>query len=145
MPTITASLHGGYRVEMTNGTHRWSADEPVDKGGTDSGPSPYELLMGAVAACTCITLSMYAKRKGIDLESVEARYTYERIHAEDCEFCEHDDRGLIDTVTSDIEIRGNFTAEQGERLEQIATRCPVHKTLEAPVRFDDRVRATAVG
>lgn len=143
MATISAELTSGYRVEMTNGSHTWRADEPIDVGGTDTGPNPYELLLGSVAACTCITLSMYARRKEIPLGSVTARYHYERVHADDCEFCDDDDRGLIDTVSSDIEIRGDFTPEQAKRLQEIATRCPVHKTLEREVRFKDEVRAVA--
>jgi putative redox protein len=143
MATISAELTSGYRVEMTNGSHTWRADEPIDVGGTDTGPNPYELLLGSVAACTCITLSMYARRKEIPLRSVTARYNYDKVHAQDCEFCDDDDRGMIDTVSSDIEIRGDFTPEQAKRLEEVATRCPVHKTLEREVRFDDRVRATA--
>ena len=144
MPSITARLSSGYRVEVTNGSHTWSADEPVDLGGTDSGPNPYELLLGAVAACTCITLSMYARRKGIVLEAIEARYRHEQVHVDDCEICDEDDEGMVDTISSEIEIRGQFTPEQGERMESIARRCPVHKTLENPVRFDDNVRAVAV-
>jgi putative redox protein len=141
MATISAELISGYRVEMTNGSHTWGADEPTDAGGTDTGPNPYELLLASVAACTCITLSMYARRKGITLTSITARYHFDRVHAEDCEFCDERDEGLIDTVRSEIEIRGDLTPEQAERLQQIATRCPVHKTLEREVRFHDDVRA----
>ena len=79
MPTITADLTSGYRVEVTNGTHVWLADEPTDVGGTDTGPNPYELLLGSLAACTCITLSMYAARHEIDLTSISAQFTYERM------------------------------------------------------------------
>jgi putative redox protein len=143
MATISAELSSGYMVKMTNGSHTWKADEPIDLGGSDTGPNPYELLLGSVAACTCITLSMYARRKEIPLTSVTARYHYDKVHAEDCAFCDDDDRGLIDTVSSDIEIRGDFTAEQAKRLEEIATRCPVHKTLEREIRFSDDVRAVA--
>ena len=143
MATISAELTTGYRVEITNGAHTWRADEPVELGGSDTGPNPYELLLGAVAACTCVTLSMYARRKEIALTSVTARYSYERVHAEDCGFCEDDDRGLIDTISSEIEVRGDLTDEQAQRLREIATRCPVHKTLERPVRFHDEVRTLA--
>ncbi|MDH3227626.1 MAG: OsmC family protein [Thermoleophilia bacterium] len=143
MATISARLSSGYRVELTNGSHTWRADEPIDLGGTDTGPNPYELLLGSVAACTCITLSMYARRKEIPLTSVTARYRYDKVHAEDCEFCEDEDKGLIDTVSSDIEIGGDFTPEQAKRLQEVATRCPVHKTLEREIRFTDAVRTVA--
>ena len=141
MATISAELVQGFEVQISDGVHSWTADEPIDLGGTDRGPNPYELLLGSVAACTVITLSMYAKRKGIVLESVTARYSYDRLHADDCTFCDDQDTGKIDTITSDIEIVGDLTDEQSARLEEIATRCPVHKTLEAPVRFQDRVTA----
>lgn len=144
MPSITARLESGYRVEVTNGTHTWHADEPADEGGTDTGPTPYELLLGAVAACTCVTLSMYARRKGFTLTDIQARYRHEKVHVDDCEICDESDEGMVDTITSDVEIRGDFTPEQAERLESIARRCPVHRTLESPVRFDDNVRAVAV-
>jgi len=137
MATISAELVQGYEVQISDGAHRWRADEPIHLGGTDTGPNPYELLLGSVAACTCITLSMYAKRKGIALESVTARYSFDRVHSDDCEFCEDTDRGMIDTISSEIEIVGDLTPEQSARLEQIAARCPVHKTLEREIRFND--------
>ncbi len=145
MATISAELVQGYEVQISDGAHSWMADEPIELGGTDTGPNPYELLLGAVAACTCITLSMYAKRKGIELESVTARYSFDRVHSDDCEFCEDADQGMIDTISSDIEIVGDLTDEQARRLEEIAGRCPVHKTLEREVRFHDRAvaRSTA--
>ena len=139
MNTISADLTAGYRVEISNGRHRWLADEPLEVGGSDDGPTPYQLLLGAVAACTCITLSMYAQRKEIAVSSISAQYSYDKVHADDCEFCDDEDQGFIDTVSSEIFIEGDFTDEQRERLAQIATRCPVHKTLEHGITFSDRV------
>ncbi len=139
MPTITADLTSGYAVEITNGHHVWRSDEPVDVGGTDTGPSPYELLLGSLAACTCITLSMYAKRKDIAVSSISASFTYDRVHADDCGFCEDDDKGFIDTVSSEIFVEGELSDAERERLGEVAVRCPVHKTLERGIRFDDRV------
>ncbi|MFV2039156.1 MAG: OsmC family protein, partial [Acidimicrobiales bacterium] len=94
MPTITADLNQGFQVDITNGRHTWRADEPVSVAGTDTGPNPYELMLGALAACTCITLSMYALRKGIELTSISAQFTYDKVHADDCDFCDEDDRGF---------------------------------------------------
>lgn len=139
MPTITADLSTGYEVRITNGRHTWRSDEPVGAGGTDTGPNPYELLLGSLAACTCITLSMYARRKGIEVTSISASFTYERVHADDCEFCEEDDEGFIDTVGSEIFVEGDFTDAERERLGQVAVRCPVHKTLQRGIRFNDEV------
>ena len=139
MPTITADLTSGFEVDITNGTHQWRADEPVELGGTDTGPNPYELLLGSLAACACITLSMYANRKGIALTSISAKYTYDKVHAKDCEFCEVEDHGFIDTVSSQIFVEGEFHEETRDRLAQVAQRCPVHKTLERGIRFSEEV------
>lgn len=139
MPTITADLTSGFEVDVTNGRHTWRADEPLDLGGTDTGPTPYELLLGSLAACACITLSMYAARKGITLTSISAQYTYEKRHADDCGFCEEDDRGFIDTVSSEVFVEGDFDDETRTRLAEVAVRCPVHKTLERGIRFTEEV------
>ena len=139
MPTITADLTNGFEVEITNGSHTWRADEPVDLGGTDTGPNPYELMLGALAACTAITLSMYAGRKGIPITSISAQYTYDKVHADDCTFCHDDDKGFIDTVSSQVFVEGDFDDEQRQRLAEVAVRCPVHKTLERGIRFSEEV------
>ena len=139
MATIEADLKHGYVVDITNGTHRWGADEPVDVGGTDTGPNPYELLLGALAACTCITVSMYARRKEMDFDSVSVRYHFEQVHADDCEHCDDDDTGWLEQVRAEVFVEGRFTDGQRDRLAQIATRCPVHKTLDKGVVFDDSV------
>jgi putative redox protein len=139
MPTITADLVDGYAVTITNERHRWAADEPPDVGGTDTGPTPYEMLLGSLAACTSITLSMYAKRKGIALDSISTRYEYERIHADDCEHCDDDLSGWLDHVTSEIFLDGRFSDEEAARMGEIAVRCPVHRTLTNGITFTESV------
>lgn len=139
MATITADLKTGYTVDITNGRHTWRADEPEHLGGDDTGPNPYELLMGALAACTCITVSMYAQRKGMALDSISVEYTYDRVHADDCAHCEDNATGFIDTVASQVFVEGSFTEEERTRLSEIATRCPVHKTLERGITFGEQV------
>lgn len=124
MPTITADLVDGYAVTITNERHRWAADEPPDVGGTDTGPTPYEMLLGSLAACTSITLSMYAKRKGIALDSISTRYEYERIHADDCGHCDDDLSGWLDHVTSEIFLDGRFSEEEAARMGEIACVAP---------------------
>lgn len=141
MASITAELLGDYRVDITNGTHTWRADEPAGLGGDDTGPNPYDLLLGSLAACTTITLSMYTRRKGIDMTSLSVEYTYERIHADDCANCDERHDGMIDHVTSRIFIDGNFDEDTRKRLIDIAMRCPVHKTLEKGIVFDETVYA----
>lgn len=141
MTSITAELLENYQVDITNGRHTWRADEPIDLGGDDTGPNPYDLLLGSLAACTTITLALYAKRKGIDLQTVSAEYSYDRVHADDCEQCDDSHSGMIDRISSKIFIDGNFDEATRSRLEQIAVRCPVHKTLAAGVVFDETVFA----
>jgi putative redox protein len=139
MTTITAELLDGYRVDITNGTHVWRADEPMELGGQNTGPNPYDLLLGSLAACTTITLSMYASRKNIKLDSVSVSYTHDKVHADDCEQCDESHAGVIDRVTSQIFIDGDFDQATRNRLYEIAQRCPVHKTLEKGVVFDETV------
>jgi putative redox protein len=135
MATVTADITAGLAVELRAGNHVWIADEPTEMGGTDTGPTPYELLMAAVASCTCITLSMYCRRKGWDLHSISARYAYDRVHADDCGDCDSDTSGYLDRVRSEIFIEGDFDDEQRARLSDVARRCPVHKTIDHGVTF----------
>ena len=137
MSQITASLSSGFAVELTNGRHTWTADEPVELKGTDTGPNPYELLLSSLAACTCITLAFYCRHKKLPLESVTANYSLERIHAKDCEDCDEPAKGFIERVVSSIHIKGDFDEAQRRRLAEIAERCPVHKTLAHGVVFSD--------
>lgn len=137
MASITAELQSDFRVDITNGTHTWRADEPVDLGGDNTGPNPYDLLLGALAACTSITVSMYAKRKSIDISSLSVEYSYDKIHASDCEQCDDSHSGMVDRVTSRIFIDGNFDEDTRKRLMDIAQRCPVHKTLEKGIHFEE--------
>ena len=106
----------------------FAADEPLDKGGTDVGPNPYELLLGSLGACTSMTLKMYAARKKWPLESVRVTLRHDRIHAKDCEDCEKDS-GMIDVIDKRLEVEGDLTDEQRARLLEISARCPVHRTL----------------
>jgi len=137
MPRITAILTSGTAVQISNERHNWLADEPTTFGGTDTGPNPYELLLGSLAACTCITISGYCKHKGLALASVSTSYDFKRIHADDCENCDDDAEGMIDHITSNVHIEGEFDDAQRERIAQIATRCPVHKTLSNGIHMDD--------
>lgn len=137
MTTITATLTSGMAVQLSNGRHDWLADEPLRAGGTDTGPNPYELLLGSLAACTCVTISWYCRHKGLPLESVSTTYEFSRIHAGDCVDCDIPDKGLIEKIVSNVQIEGNFNEAQQKRLAQIAERCPVHKTLAHGVQFED--------
>lgn len=137
MARITAKLTSGMVVKLSNGRHEWTGDEPLNAGGTDTGPNPYELLLGSLAACTCVTISAYCAHKGLALKSVSTSYDFSRVHADDCRDCDIPEKGFIEQITSNVHIEGDFDAAQQERLAQVAQRCPVHKTLARGVRFED--------
>ncbi len=106
----------------------FAADEPLDKGGTNLGPNPYELLLAGLGACTSMTLRMYARRKEWPLDSVRVTLRHDRVHAKDCEDCEQD-TGMIDVIDKTLELEGELSEEQRQRLLDISARCPVHRTL----------------
>ncbi len=137
MSQISAELESGTVVRISNGRHDWTADEPIYAGGTDTGPNPYELLLGSLAACTCVTISMYCRHKGLTLRSIRASYEFSNVHADDCEDYDDSATGFIQKITSNIEIHGDFDDAQRKRLAQIVERCPVHKTLGHGVAFED--------
>jgi uncharacterized OsmC-like protein/alpha/beta superfamily hydrolase len=118
----------GFAQEIIVHRHRLVADEPKEVGGTESGPTPYDLLLGALGACTSMTLRMYADRKQLPLEGVRVRLRYSKIHALDCIQCETK-VGKIDHIDREIEVLGALTEEQRLRLLEMADRCPVHRTL----------------
>ena len=116
--------------------HAIVADEPLDTG-DDLGMDPYELLLGALGACTAMTLRIYAERKGWPLESVNVRLTHERVHARDCEDCEESSEGYVEVIRRTINVKGALDADQLDRLRYIAARCPVHRTLAAAPQVID--------
>lgn len=129
----------GFAQEIFARRHRFTADEPRSYGGTDTGPSPYELVLAGLGACTSMTLRMYAERKKWPLEGVRVRLHHDRIHAKDCAACAEEVReggGQIDHVRRKIEVLGELSEEQRQRLLEIAERCPVHRTLERHVEIE---------
>lgn len=142
---ITARIpDAGFRTSIVARTHDIVADEPVEAGGTDSGPTPYELLLGAVASCTAMTVRMYADRKGWPLEGVVVRLRPVKAHAPDCVACETEEVG-VGRLSREIELLGTLTDEQRTRLLYIADRCPVKQTLERGLRIESALpRQTAI-
>jgi putative redox protein len=134
MTTVTVRSQHNYQQEIVAGDHFIFADEPVDIGGDDTGPNPYALILGGLGACTSITLQMYARRKGWPLEGVEVELTHGRDYAQDCAECEQEDARL-DRVQINITLRGDLSDEQRDRLLEIATKCPVNKTLSAGLKI----------
>ena len=124
---------GGFHTEVQLGDHSLVADEPRSVGGTDLGPTPYDLLSAALATCTSMTLRMYANHKQLPLESATVSVEHGKVHAKDCEDCETAD-GRIDEFRRTISLDGNLTEEQRERMLEIADRCPVHRTLHGEIK-----------
>jgi uncharacterized OsmC-like protein/pimeloyl-ACP methyl ester carboxylesterase len=127
-----------FLVAINADGHRLLGDEPEKYGGTDRGPSPYDLLSAALSSCTVMTLNMYARRKQLPLESVRVDVQHGKIHAEDFE--DGDSKGgKIDHFDRTIHLAGDLSTEQRERLLEIADRCPVHRTLHGRIRVNSRL------
>jgi putative redox protein len=126
---------GRFAQEIAAGRHRLTADEPAGYGGDDSGPTPYDLLLAGLGACTTMTLRMYAERKGWPLDRAEVRLTHEKIHARDCADCETRE-GRIDRIDRRLTLTGDLDGEQRERLLEIADKCPVHRTLTGEIKIN---------
>ena len=130
--TVQETRAGRFQQEVRTGRHRFLADEPVDVGGLDSGPGPYDLVLAGLGACTSMTLRLYAERKAVPLDRVTVRLGHSRIHAVDCENCETKE-GMIDRIDRVITLAGDLNEEQRIRLIEIADKCPVHRTLTSEI------------
>jgi putative redox protein len=108
--------------------HKLTADEPTDQGGEDIGPSPQELLAASLASCTAITMEMYAERKGWNTDGLEVEVDYTPA-----------DRGCATRFELIMRMPAHLSEEQVEKLRVIAAKCPIHRTLEGEVLFEERV------
>ena len=129
---VRETRRGLFQQEIIAGRHRLTADEPVNVGGLDSGPGPYELLLAALGACTSMTLRLYADRKKLPLARTEVRLRHSRIYAIDCAECETKE-GMLDRIERIITLEGDLSAEDRKRLLEIADKCPVHRTLKSEI------------
>lgn len=136
MSKVTVLHVEHYQHEATARGHSVLLDEPVDQGGDDRGMNPYEHLLAALGGCTAMTLRMYARRKGWTLHDVRVDLSYANVHADDCERCESQE-GKLGVIHRRVEITGDLDEEQRARLLEIASRCPVHRTLEGTIEILD--------
>jgi putative redox protein len=124
---------GKFQNFVVSGPHRLIADEPTEFGGFDSGPSPYDFLAMALAACTSMTLRAYAEQKKVTLGRVRVAVSHDKVHAKDCEECAKDQRdagGRIDRFERRISVEGGVPSDLQAKILEIAGKCPVHRTLE---------------
>ena len=123
----------GFTTQMTVGNHIMMADEPKSYGGNDFGPSPYELVSAGLSACTAMTVQMYTKRKGWDLQNIQVHTSHTKVTTQIVENGEQKDI-KIDTFNREIQLKGNLDDKQTQRILQIADKCPVHKTLHSDMQ-----------
>jgi putative redox protein len=135
---VARTLSNGFRTDIRSGRHALVADEPLSVGGSNLGPSPYDFLSAALAACTSMTLQMYARHKKLPLESATVSVVHDKVHAEDCEDCESG-AGKIDEFRRSIALVGELTDEQRARMLEIADRCPVHRTLHGETKVRSKL------
>ena len=124
----TAKQRSKFTHDVSVRKHRMTADEPEAMGGRDEGPSPEELLAASLASCTAITMEMYAKRKGWNVDGLEVDVDY--LPAE---------RGCVTRFELVMKMPAHLSEEQVAKLQTIAAKCPIHRTLEGEVAFDERV------
>lgn len=130
---VTEAGTGKFTHIVDSAGHRLIADEPLSYGGDNRGPSPYDFLSIGLGACTGMTIRLYAEHKGIGLERVAVSVTHDKVHASDCDDCETKDN-KVDTFTREIELTGDLSDEEREKLMKIADKCPVHRTMHAEIK-----------
>jgi putative redox protein len=136
--TVRETGVGKFQQAIAVGPHRLVADEPVAAGGLDSGPSPYDLLLAGLGACTAMTVRMYADLKKLPLERVGVMLTHAKIHAADCADCETKE-GKVDRIERVVTLEGALDDAARAKLLEIANKCPVHRTLHSEVTVPTRL------
>jgi putative redox protein len=135
---VRETLTGPLAQRVLAGRHVFMAGEPVEVGGDDAGPGPYDYLLAALGACTSMTMRLYADRKGLAAERFSVRLSHRKVHAQDCADCETKE-GNIGEITRDITIEGDIPEAARTRLMEIADRCPVHETLTHEIKIRSRL------
>ncbi|MDO1501639.1 bifunctional alpha/beta hydrolase/OsmC family protein [Winogradskyella maritima] len=131
-------LEDNFTTNLSTNTHNFIADEPGSIGGDDFGPSPYQYLTASIAACTTMTLKLYAQRKKWDLQEVYVYISHSRKHSDDL-MLDIEKPGYIDHISKKLKFVGDLDDAQKEKLKAIASKCPVHKTVASKVIFDIKV------
>lgn len=134
MAPISVRNEQGYQTAIHIRNHTVMADELIQDGGTDTAPTPMEILLGTVGACVAVTTRAYAQRKGWALETVSVELEMERFKREEYP-AYAGDATYVHEIREHIVFEGDLTDEQRARLLSIASKCPVHMTLEQPVFF----------
>ena len=130
MSEVTVTSLSNLRNEVSYGEGQTlTTDEPVQFGGEGAGADPYTLLLAALGSCISMTVTLYARRKGWPVERVSVRLRQERVHAKDCLECTHTDEGFAHRIEREVTVEGPLDEAQRARLQEIAHKCPVHKTL----------------
>ena len=138
MSVVVRSRGSGFAQEIVVREHRLTADEPMEAGGTDAGPNPYELLLAALGSCTSMTIELYARRKNWPLEGVVVRLAHTKIYAVDCAECDSK-VGILDRIDCELELHGPLGEEQKSRLLEISEKCPIHRTLTSEINIRSRL------
>lgn len=134
---IVRSLQGLQNEVLYGEGQRLLIDEPASVGGEGAGPDPYTLLLSALGGCISLTVTLYARRKGWPLERVTVTLRQQRIHVADCAECSESKEGFVHRIERAVTIEGDLTEEQHARLQEIAHKCPVHKTLTSEIVIAD--------
>lgn len=138
MSEVAVTSQTNLRNEVSYGPgHSFITDEPISAGGEDAGPDPYTLLLAALGSCISMTIHLYARRKQWVVESVTVRLRQKRVHVKDCEECVQDKEGYIHRIERSVTITGQLSDEQHARLQEIAHKCPVHKTLSSEIMITE--------
>lgn len=140
MNVVVESAAPDFLENISTGSHSLQADEPVDAGGRNAAPSPYELLLAALGSCKVITMRIYAGRRRWPLRSVHITLSHDKVHAEDCANC-LSSGSLIDRIDVEIKLQGELSTEQRATLLAVAEKCPVHRTLTSGVQIRSRAPA----
>jgi putative redox protein len=131
---VAIQLRDGLKTDITVRDHKWHADEPVAEGGTDTAPTPGEMMLGALGSCIAITCQMYANHKGWDLQGVDVQVDYERFKGSEYEAHEGSDL-YVHEVRKFVKFYGDLDEKQLKRLYDVATKCPVHRLISTPTYF----------